>query len=62
MLWIDVEGSQYWGSSQSANVNFIVAMANEGVARGISIGIYTSASQWSPICGSSTALSKYPLW
>lgn len=25
-------------------------------------GIYTSSSQWSPIAGGSTALSKYPLW
>jgi GH25 family lysozyme M1 (1,4-beta-N-acetylmuramidase) len=25
-------------------------------------GIYTSNSQWSPITGGSTQLSKYPLW
>jgi hypothetical protein len=25
-------------------------------------GIYTSASQWNPICGGSTQFSKYPLW
>jgi hypothetical protein len=62
MLWIDVEGSQYWSSSTSNNVNFISQMAAEGVAKGVSMGIYTSSSQWSAICGTSTALSKYPLW
>lgn len=62
MLWIDVEGSQYWSSSTTNNVNFIQEMAKEGVARGVSMGVYTSSSQWSAICGSSTALSSYPLW
>lgn len=37
-------------------------MADEGVKKGATIGIYTSNSQWSPITGGSTALSKYPLW
>ncbi len=62
MIWIDVEGTSYWSTDQAANTNFIVAMANEGVAKGVSIGIYTSNSQWSPITGGSTKLSKYPLW
>ena len=38
MLWIDVEGTQYWSSSTSNNINFISAMLNEGKARGISMG------------------------
>jgi GH25 family lysozyme M1 (1,4-beta-N-acetylmuramidase) len=62
MLWLDIEGTQYWGSSASANTNFIVAMANQGKARGVSIGVYTSKSQWTPITGSSTAMKSYPLW
>eukprot|EP01034_Spumella_vulgaris_P026849 gene26849-33493_t len=62
MLWLDVEGTQYWSSSASANTNFIVAMANQGKARGVSIGVYTSKSQWTPITGSSTAMKSYPLW
>eukprot|EP01038_Epipyxis_sp_PR26KG_P010203 gene10203-13727_t len=62
MLWIDVEGTSYWSSSTSNNVDFIKRMAAEGKSRGLSIGIYTSNSQWSPITGGSTALSSYPLW
>jgi len=62
MLWIDVEGTQYWSSSPSANVNFIQGMVDEGNNRGVVLGIYTSNSQWSPIAGGSTQFSGYPLW
>jgi hypothetical protein len=38
MLWLDVEGTQYWSSSPSNNVNFLQGMVDEGNARGVSIG------------------------
>jgi hypothetical protein len=56
MLWIDVEGTQYWGSNQASNVDFISRITNRGVARGVSMGIYTSNSQWSPITGKSATM------
>jgi len=62
MLWLDIEGTQYWGSSTSANVQFLSEMVAEGKARGINLGIYSSKSQWDPIMGGSTAFSSYPLW
>ena len=62
MIWIDVEGTQYWSSSATNNVNFIQEMVTEGEKQGVVIGIYTSNSQWSPICGGSTQFSSYPLW
>ena len=62
MLWLDIEGTSYWGSDPAANVNFISAMAAEGQRRGISLGVYTSASQWNPITGGSTILGNLPLW
>jgi len=62
MLWMDIEGTQYWSSSQTNNVNFIDQLIAEGVKKGISIGVYTSNSQWSPITGGSTKFAKYPLW
>jgi len=62
MLWFDIEGTQYWSSSTSSNVNFLKSMVDEAVARGVSVGIYSSNSQWTPIMGGSTAFSKYPLW
>ena len=62
MLWIDVEGTQYWSSSAQSNVNFIQEMVDEGLRQGVHLGIYTSASQWNPICGGSSQFSSYPLW
>ncbi|RYG64455.1 hypothetical protein EON64_13955 [archaeon] len=62
MIWLDIEGTDYWSTSTTSNVNFLTDMVNEGKARGISMGIYTSNSQWSPIMGGSTKFSSYPLW
>jgi GH25 family lysozyme M1 (1,4-beta-N-acetylmuramidase) len=53
---------QYWSSTASNNVNFLTSMVNEGKAKGYSIGIYSSASQWNPIMGGSTKFASYPLW
>lgn len=62
MLWIDVEGTQYWSSSPSNNVAFLKDMVNRGNERGVTIGIYSSASQWNPIMGGNTEFGSYPLW
>jgi hypothetical protein len=37
-------------------------MVDEGLKKGVSLGIYTSSSQWSPITGGTTQFKKYPLW
>jgi hypothetical protein len=38
-------------------------MVDEGKAKGVSLGIYSSSSQWTPIMGSScTKFSSLPLW
>jgi GH25 family lysozyme M1 (1,4-beta-N-acetylmuramidase) len=62
MLWIDVEGTSYWSTSTTNNINFIQGMVDEGVKQGVNLGIYTSASQWNPITGGTTKFAKYPLW
>jgi GH25 family lysozyme M1 (1,4-beta-N-acetylmuramidase) len=62
MLWFDIEGTEYWSSNAANNVNFLQAMVNEGKARGVSMGIYSSNFQWNPIMGGSTAFSYLPLW
>ncbi len=62
MLWLDVEGTQYWSSSTTNNVNFLSSMVTEGKNKGYSLGIYSSASQWNPIMGGSTDFSSLPLW
>jgi hypothetical protein len=38
MLWLDIEGTNYWSSSASNNVNFLQRMVNQGKARGVSMG------------------------
>lgn len=38
MLWLDVEGTSYWSSSQSSNVQFLSSMVNEAKNRGFSVG------------------------
>ncbi len=62
MLWFDIEGSSYWSTTKSNNVNFLQAMVNEAKAKGVSVGIYSSASQWSAIMGSNSQFSSLPLW
>eukprot|EP00026_Physarum_polycephalum_P017878 Phypoly_transcript_19250.p1 GENE.Phypoly_transcript_19250~~Phypoly_transcript_19250.p1 ORF type:complete len:159 (-),score=12.46 Phypoly_transcript_19250:14-490(-) len=63
MIWIDVEGpGTYWGSSTTANANFFSSMVSEGKKLGVSLGVYTSKSQWVPIMGSYTGGKSYPLW
>lgn len=62
MLWIDVEGTSYWSSNTSNNVNFIDRMIKEGQKKGATIGIYTSKSQWTPITGNTSKFSKFDLW
>jgi len=62
MIWFDIEGTQYWGSNTANNVNFLQQMVDEGKKRGVTMGIYSSASQWGPIMGSSTQFSNLPLW
>jgi GH25 family lysozyme M1 (1,4-beta-N-acetylmuramidase) len=61
MLWLDIEGTQYW-KDQNYNRNFFAGLINGCHAAGVTIGVYTSASQWNPIMGASTAGSSYPLW
>jgi len=63
MLWLDIEGpGTYWSSSTTNNVNFINDMISEGRSLGVTLGIYTSASQWNPITGDWKGASSYPLW
>jgi hypothetical protein len=37
-------------------------MVDEAKKQGVTLGIYTSASQWNPIMGGSTKFSYLPLW
>src|SRR3546814_6150363 len=58
MLWIDVEGTQYWSSNTGNNVNFIQQMVDEGKCQGVSLGVYSSKFQWNTITGGTTKRSE----
>jgi len=60
-MWLDIEGSQYWGS-QSSNQAFFADMVSAAKSHGVNVAVYTSASQWQPIMGSYTGGSSLPLW
>jgi len=61
-MWLDIEQSNLWGSV-SANQAFFQDMLAAAKFHGLNIGVYTSASQWVPIMGSSySGGSAYPLW
>jgi hypothetical protein len=37
-------------------------MVDEGKRNGVTLGVYTSASQWNPIMGGSSQFNYLPLW
>jgi hypothetical protein len=62
MVWLDVEGTQYWGT-QADNRKFFESMVAGARAAGVKIGVYTSSSQWGPLVGLDyTYGSSFPLW
>jgi len=62
-VWLDIEGTQYWSSSTSNNQNFFQSLLAGCASNALNCGVYTSASQWNPIMGSSYSGGKsYPLW
>ena len=62
MIWLDIEGTQYWSTNVQNNINFLQGMVDEGKKRGVSMGIYSSNSQWSPIMGGTSQFKSLPLW
>eukprot|EP01029_Cantina_marsupialis_P005878 TRINITY_DN16379_c0_g1_i1.p1 TRINITY_DN16379_c0_g1~~TRINITY_DN16379_c0_g1_i1.p1 ORF type:complete len:213 (-),score=41.38 TRINITY_DN16379_c0_g1_i1:771-1409(-) len=62
MIWLDVEGTQYWTSSKTTNARFISDLAYAFKKMGAHVGMYTSRYQWQDIAGSSTCCHSLPLW
>jgi len=62
MLWLDIEGTQYW-MGQTANRAFFEGLVHEAQAMGVVLGVYSSDSQWIPIFGSGyNGGAQFPLW
>jgi hypothetical protein len=62
-VWLDIEGSQYWKGSSSANKAFYEELVG-ACKKKATCGVYSSASQWSALFGSSSYSygSDLPLW
>eukprot|EP00286_Rhodomonas_abbreviata_P000514 CAMPEP_0181287846 /NCGR_PEP_ID=MMETSP1101-20121128/7_1 /TAXON_ID=46948 /ORGANISM="Rhodomonas abbreviata, Strain Caron Lab Isolate" /LENGTH=288 /DNA_ID=CAMNT_0023391909 /DNA_START=12 /DNA_END=879 /DNA_ORIENTATION=- len=63
-VWLDIEGSQYWTGSSSNNRAWYEDLVDSCDKYGVDCGVYSSASQWSAIFGSSSYSygSYLPLW
>jgi len=62
-VWLDIEGTSYWSTSTANNQNFFNGLKSGCTSANVKCGVYTSASQWNPIMGSSfTGGSSLPLW
>lgn len=63
-IWLDIEGSQYWLGSSSSNQAWYKQLRDACKTYGVSCGVYSSASQWQAIFGSTSFSygSDLPLW
>ncbi len=63
MVWLDIEGSQYWRGNYADNKAFFQSMLQGAAATGAKFGIYSSAYMWSSIFGNGYTLGgNLPLW
>jgi len=63
-IWLDIEGSQYWLGSASSNQAWYKQLVDACTTYGVSCGVYSSASQWSAIFGSTSFVygNNLQLW
>eukprot|EP01034_Spumella_vulgaris_P028372 gene28374-35217_t len=63
-VWLDIEGSQYWTGSPSKNQAWYKDLTASCAKHSVTCGVYSSASQWSAIFGSSSFShgGDFPLW
>jgi hypothetical protein len=68
MIWMDIEGTQYWSSSCATNQKWLsdaikkIDSMYTGCGMKSCVGIYTSSSQWSPIMCNTAEFSSHQLW
>ena len=65
MIWLDIEGSQYWTGSTTSNRAWYQKLVDAcNSTAGVRCGVYSSASQWSAIFGSTSYAygSTLQLW
>jgi len=65
MIWLDIEGSQYWTGSTTSNRKWYQALVDAcNATAGVRCGVYSSYYQWESIFGSTSYAygSNLPLW
>jgi hypothetical protein len=64
MVWLDIEGRQYWSSSTANNQSFYKQLVAATQRVGAKVGIYSSKVQWQEIFGSASFDGGFrgPLW
>ena len=60
MLWFAVVGD--WTSNTSANIQFLIGLINQANIMSVNWGLFTSASQWNSITGSTAVFGSPALW
>eukprot|EP00817_Percolomonadidae_sp_ATCC50343_P003075 CAMPEP_0117426674 /NCGR_PEP_ID=MMETSP0758-20121206/6719_1 /TAXON_ID=63605 /ORGANISM="Percolomonas cosmopolitus, Strain AE-1 (ATCC 50343)" /LENGTH=246 /DNA_ID=CAMNT_0005211941 /DNA_START=26 /DNA_END=766 /DNA_ORIENTATION=+ len=64
MIWLDVEGAQYWHSSSSQNRAFFLSLVEGAHEAGVHVGVYAQKWFWEQTFGGNWDVSKYkmPIW
>lgn len=63
MIWLDVEGTQYWLGNAAKNRAFFNSLLAAAAKSGKKIGIYSSKYMWTSLFGNGyTSGGNYPLW
>ena len=65
MIWLDIEGSQYWTGNTTSNKTWYQSLLNAcDSTAGVTCGIYSSSVQWQAIFGSTSYCygSTHQLW
>jgi hypothetical protein len=60
--WLDVESANSWSADQSTNGSAIQGAVDFLKANVLSVGLYSNASSWSSIVGSTTVFASLPSW
>lgn len=61
MLWLDIEGTDYW-MDMGSNQAFFNELVSGISATGVHAGVYTNAYQWGSIMGGWAGGAQFDLW
>mmetsp|Transcript_1012 Transcript_1012/g.1578 ORF Transcript_1012/g.1578 Transcript_1012/m.1578 type:complete len:244 (+) Transcript_1012:9-740(+) len=64
MIWLDIEGAQYWNANTNTNRQFFLEMVQGAAKAGVHAGVYTQKWFWEQNFGGNWDVSQYnmPVW